>query len=670
MKRLFHVFLFLLLFAGLFCVTAAADAPADTDGVISYVGLSVRTRGDYVGLRSLYEVDDARIAALEDAGHRVTYGALMGIGEENGTAVLSRADMTVSVADGEIVAYGAGTRGYRCAAVTVYDTDGGYHATNVYASFGTRGRQFAFTTLYTGESESVAKLRDTAVVYRAFLIVDGVATYIDAVGDTFGDGASSLYDISSYFATHEPVAGERDFRMHPSIRRVLSLCMNDTATLGNGSDAIDLSVTHTLSDMRSGVYSVYADAPLSLTVNGVTVAGQDGYLSLYLSEGDNAVSVACDTSLTYISFRMDAELPVEDSYCISDGDIMLREGGAYRLYAVYTADGEETLSVTLGDTAQSLSLFAGSGYVISDSVTLSAGALTVSVSETDAEALLYLVRVSHEVSLVGKTGDIISRQKVYDGESAVIPTAHFGSDLLYFDRSTEQITADTVLYGFFRSQFDYETDGDAATLTAYTGSHDRLILPDTLDGYRVTAIAADALASATAATYLYLPDSIVTLESGALAPCTALCEIAVGEGNTAFAAKNGSLYSRDGKTLVRLAVGGTSGTIIEIESGVTALADYALVGANAKSVLLPTSVTVIGRSALSGMKRLVAVYYAGSLAAWGDVSVESGNGNINTSTLYYYSATKPASGDENNYWYYKNGSIAVYQNSSWTPPVA
>lgn len=669
MKKLLQIFLLCLFCSLLLAVTAGAEtAQSGENTAISYIGLSVRTRGDYAGLRSIYKVDNRLVAALEADGHRVTYGALMGVGEENGVAVLTHADMTVAAVGGRIVAYGNGTENYRCRAVVVYDSENGYGASGAYVSENADASLFAYTTLYTHQSETVEKMKNTALVYRAFLIVDGSVTYVDAIGETFNT-ASSLYAVSAYFASHEPSVGEADYRMHPSIRRVLALCMNGEGTVGNGVDAIDLSVSHTLSDMKSGIYTVIADGALSLTVNGVTATGSDGYLSVRLEEGDNILTFASDSEITQVSFYLAADLPVEDTFALSDGSLTLENGGRYRLYAVYTASHDETLSVTVGDETQTLSLYMGSGYT-STAFTLPEGTVTTSLSAAAATVDFYLVRVSHTVSLAGLDGEVLSLQKVYDGDSAVLPTMYFATDLLYFDGSIENVTEDRRLCGFFGSQFAYTLSGDTATLTAYTGSHDRLILPEALDGYRVTAVAADALSAATGCSYLYVPESIVTLESGALAACTSLIEIAVDEKNTAFTAKNGDLYTKDEKTLVRLAVG-EAPNMITVESGVTAIGDYAFSGATSKSVLLPTSVVSIGKGAFSGMKRLVAVYYSGSASAWSGVAVASGNNLISASTLYYYSATKPSSSDENNYWYYnKNGNVAIYQNSSWTPPVA
>ena len=676
MKKLLRTLLLCLFCSLLLAVTASAETAENRESSpISYVGLSARTRTDYVGLRSLYAVDRAKIAALEENGHRVTYGALMGIGEENGEAVLSHADMTVAVEGDTVVAYGAGTRGYRTAAVVVYDTENGYGASGIYVSHGVTADIFAYTTLYTAENETVQKLKETALVYRAFLIVDGTVTYVDAISDVFGGDtgygtATSLYELSTYLGSREAGDTDAGYQNHVNIRKVISLCMNTSATIGNGVDTIDVSDTYTLRDMKSGIYTAYADAAFSVTVNGVTAKESDGTLSVRLAEGDNTVTVASDDALTQIFFYSTAELPVEDSYRISGDDMTVREGGSYRLYAVYTADADEILSVTLGDEAYALSLYTGSGFVSSSTFTLAAGTFAASLVARDATVDVYLVRESHTVSLVGKDGDILSVQKVYDGKSAVVPTVYFGDDLLYFDGETENVTEDRMLYGFFGSQFDYTLVGDTATLTAYTGSHDRLILPETLDGYRVTAVAAGALDAATQSSYLYIPESIVTLESGALSACTSLSEIAVNARNTAFTAKDGDLYTKDEKTLVRLAVA-SAPTMIKIESGVTAIGDYALCGATSKNVLLPASIISIGKGAFSNMKKLVAVYYSGSITAWNGVSVAGGNSNISMSTLYYYSATRPSSGDENNYWYYnKNGNVAIYQNSSWTPPVA
>lgn len=105
---------------------------------------------------------------------------------------------------------------------------------------------------------------------------------------------------------------------------------------------------------------------------------------------------------------------------------------------------------------------------------------------------------------------------------------------------------------------------------------------------------------------------------------------------------------------------------------VVAIGDRAFAGtASLMSIVLPKTLTDIGKDVFGGCSSLAAIYFAGSYAEWQAISIDGSNdGVIDPTMVYYYNDKTPSSSDTNNYWYYnKNGVITIY-DPSWTPPVS
>ena len=133
-----------------------------------------------------------------------------------------------------------------------------------------------------------------------------------------------------------------------------------------------------------------------------------------------------------------------------------------------------------------------------------------------------------------------------------------------------------------------------------------------------------------------IPDSITHIDVDVFSGFHKLTSIAVDENNTAYKSIDGNLYSKDGKTLVKYAIGKT-----------------------ATSFTIPDSVTTIGSSAFRGCDSLTSVYYKGTAAEWSEISIGSQNDEFTSATRYYYSETEPAG--EGNYWHYdSDGNIALW----------
>ena len=77
------------------------------------------------------------------------------------------------------------------------------------------------------------------------------------------------------------------------------------------------------------------------------------------------------------------------------------------------------------------------------------------------------------------------------------------------------------------------------------------------------------------------------------------------------------------------------------------------------ALTIPDSVTSIGDSAFSNCRSLKTVYYKGTAADWGKISISNNNNSSITNTKrYYYSESKPTG--SGNYWRYVDGKPTVW----------
>ena len=119
----------------------------------------------------------------------------------------------------------------------------------------------------------------------------------------------------------------------------------------------------------------------------------------------------------------------------------------------------------------------------------------------------------------------------------------------------------------------------------------------------VTAIGAHAFQGCSDAEYVYLSNTVEKLGTGALSGMSALQAIFVDEANPAFTERDGTLYTKDGKTLVQ-----ASAVVTEfvVPDGVTAIGSYAFSGyEQLRHVYFPASgLTTIGNNAFYGCTQL------------------------------------------------------------------
>ena len=320
----------------------------DPERFLVYEGLQARSKNDYAGLRSRYTVDDELITELVKEGHTVQYGAMMGVGSYKTTDYRHLSDL--------VVTYDKTTNKIsfnvkNAAIAVVYDSTGKNNPSGLYTSRGEIKSSFAYTTTYKQNEMNATLLKDIAMVYRAFIIIDGNVEYVDAVGSTFGQDTAtygrttSLYEVCTYFAEEYKTASGKPFENSVAIRNVISSCMSDSFT-EEFADGLALTTnvsgcTVTVPAAKAGVYALkmkyvhpkandghrftvkntatgeiaHAKMPINTSGDGTTPAWSVDFLYLYLKEGENVITIGADsvTKLYGIELVQKVAAPVEDT---------------------------------------------------------------------------------------------------------------------------------------------------------------------------------------------------------------------------------------------------------------------------------------------------------------------------------------------------------------------
>ena len=290
----------------------------DPERFLVYEGLQARSKNDYAGLRSRYTVDDELITELVKEGHTVQYGAMMGVGSYKTTDYRHLSDL--------VVTYDKTTNKIsfnvkNAAIAVVYDSTGKNNPSGLYTSRGEIKSSFAYTTTYKQNEMNATLLKDIAMVYRAFIIIDGNVEYVDAVGSTFGQETAtygrttSLYEVCTYFAEEYKTASGKPFENSVAIRNVISSCMSDSFT---AEFADGLTLAGTMNDTNKVVFENAKAGIYSVRYKYIPNASQGAFYAVYSAESGHTASAK-------IPFDA-SETVKEPSWCPVTSYIYLAEG--------------------------------------------------------------------------------------------------------------------------------------------------------------------------------------------------------------------------------------------------------------------------------------------------------------------------------------------------------
>ena len=121
----------------------------------------------------------------------------------------------------------------------------------------------------------------------------------------------------------------------------------------------------------------------------------------------------------------------------------------------------------------------------------------------------------------------------------------------------------------------------------------KIVIPD-----NVKSIGAQAFYSCHGLQDITIPENVVNIDPSAFSNCSSIEKIEVSENNPVYKSIDGNLYTKDGKTLIKVV---KTNAIFVIGDCVTAIGDYAFSKLkNLESVIIPENVTSIGAYAFYG----------------------------------------------------------------------
>ena len=142
-------------------------------------------------------------------------------------------------------------------------------------------------------------------------------------------------------------------------------------------------------------------------------------------------------------------------------------------------------------------------------------------------------------------------------------------------------------------------------LVGYVGNSSSLILPDSYNGGNYE-IYRNAFSNYTAIVSVYIPNSVTNIGDYAFSGCRNLAEFIVDESNPNYKSINGSLYTKDGKTLIQYASQRTE-TAITISSAVTHVSPYAFCSFEKLESIVFEGGVILGNYAFNGCSSLKSV---------------------------------------------------------------
>ena len=193
-------------------------------------------------------------------------------------------------------------------------------------------------------------------------------------------------------------------------------------------------------------------------------------------------------------------------------------------------------------------------------------------------------------------------------------------------------------------------------------------------GNSVTSIGNSAFRYCESLTSVEIGDSVTSIGESAFYYCTSLTSIEVDADNQYYKSIDGNLYSKDGKTLIKYAIGKTdtnfkvpsdvriigddafswcySLTSVEIGNSVTSIGNYAFSSCTSlTSIVIPYSVTSIGYDAFSWCTSLTSIVIGNGVTSIGDRAFSY----CDSLTIYCEAKSKPTGW--NNNWNYSNRPV-------------
>lgn len=158
------------------------------------------------------------------------------------------------------------------------------------------------------------------------------------------------------------------------------------------------------------------------------------------------------------------------------------------------------------------------------------------------------------------------------------------------------------------------------------------VIPSEIDGVKIVAVAFEAFKDCTELTKVVLPDSIMTMKNGTFTGCTKLFDVTLPANITEIggwtfyqcSSLDNVTIPKNLKMISNTMFGSSGLKSVIIPDGVEKIEIYAFSDCkNLETVSIPKSVTIIGGGAFQGDKAIKDIFYDGTQADWGKVSIDN-----------------------------------------------
>lgn len=250
--------------------------------------------------------------------------------------------------------------------------------------------------------------------------------------------------------------------------------------------------------------------------------------------------------------------------------------------------------------------------------------------ETINESAFYNCKVLTTVTLPSKLKAISSRlfRDCHALESINIPSSvtRIGDEAFYNCRKLKSVTVPAAVEEIGSSAFFFCESLEAINLS---------------NGLKTIGAMAFAW---TKIKSLTVPASVTSLDSSFVSPCDYLETLSVALGNARYYSSNNCIIENYSQTLL------TTANIREIviPNGVKSILGISVSDqSKITSIVIPKSVTTIYGYAFNYFKNPTTIYYTGSAADWGNITIKAGNDALSKATIVYNHVMPYTPGDIN-----------------------